>query len=237
MKDHQTSKDPTAAVVDLAKRHPGFRSELMREIVKGAAVRDIAIDQRSQLQMLMNMRAGDKVRVVYEPGDAAAPREHVDRIVQSDYDEVLKGVSLRTPGGAEGVLVDKGEPQGVMFWDGPGGQGFQVVELRLNRWWPRTAAEDGDKATASQVQFALDLAKEKGKNYSKGDLAKKTKAQISALIESMQGDANVASEKQVAYALSLLGEAGRKSPSKGSLEKMPEADVSKLIDELKAAAK
>lgn len=223
-------KKATAAVADLAKKNREFRTALVREILGAHQVRDFAIDQFSQVALLTNLRAGDKVDISYRPGERPEPMITVERLVQTDFDPVIRGVTLQTPTGAEGVLVDKGEPQGILYWDGPNTPGYAVTKLGLGR--SKLAQED--KATAAQVQFALDLAKEKGKDYSKSDLQKKTKAEISKMIEGMQGEANVASDKQVAYALSLLNEAGRKSPSKASLEKMPEADVSKLIDELKA---
>jgi hypothetical protein len=145
MSDHQTSKDVTAGVVGLARRNPEFKRHLLREIVAESQVRDIAIDQESQVRMLMTMRAGDHVQITFEPGDATDPQESVARIVQNAYDEVLKGVTLRTPEGTEGVLVDQGEPQGVMFSDGGNGPGYQVVEMRLNRWWPKLAQDDDPK--------------------------------------------------------------------------------------------
>ena len=97
--------------------------------------------------------------------------------------------------------------------------------------------EGDDKATAAQVQFALDLSKDKGKPHTEDELRRKTKGEISDLIEEMQKEPDASSPKQVSYALDLLKQVGRSSPDKGRLEKMPEAGVSKLIDELKAEVK
>jgi Mg/Co/Ni transporter MgtE len=99
------------------------------------------------------------------------------------------------------------------------------------------AADNDNKATPSQVQFALDLSKEKGKDHSKSDLQGKSKAEISKMIEDMQKEETKASEKQVSYALDLLKANGRSSPNKSGLEKMSEVAISKLIDDLKAKDK
>jgi len=134
-------KKATTAVADLAKKDPEFRSALMLEIVKNAGVRDIAIDQFSQVEMLRILRAGDQVDIAYRPGDRPEPAVRVRRLVQTDYDEVIHGVTIQTPNGGEGVLVDKGPPQGVLYWDGPNTPGFAVIQLGLNRFHDKVAGE------------------------------------------------------------------------------------------------
>ena len=131
MNEHD--KKATVAVAALAKQNSGFRSALMQEIVKSAGVRDMAIDPFSQAEMLRNLRAGDQVGIEYRPGDRPEPAVRVRRLVQTDFDEVLRGVTLQTPSGAEGVLVDKGEPQGILYWDGPNTPGYAVIQLSLGR--------------------------------------------------------------------------------------------------------
>jgi len=231
-----TFKNATRALVTLAKGNPEFRKALRGEMARGANIniniRDFAIDEFSQHQMLRNLQEGDLIEILFEPNELH-PRRVVTRLVASDFEPTIPGVLLRGAGEAEEILADRGEGMPLVWEPGAGEPAAPVIELKIVH--SKLASEGGDdKATAAQVQFAMDLSKEKGKGYTKSDLAKKTKAQISTLIEAMQGEANVASDKQVAYALSLLNGAGRKSPSKSSLEKMPEADVSKLIDELKS---
>ena len=97
-------------------------------------------------------------------------------------------------------------------------------------------AED-NKPTADQIQFALDLAKEKGKDYTKSKLQGMTGKEVSDAIDSMKKEETESSGKQVSFALDLLKEQGKSSPSKAQLDKMPAANISKLIDKLKGSDK
>ena len=146
MNEHD--KKAMATVADLAKQDPGFRTALMLEIVKGAGIHDFAIDQFSQVRLLSNLRAGDKVEIAYRPGDRPEPAVRVERLVQTDFDSVLRGVTIQTPNGAEGVLVDKGEPQGVLYWDGPNTPGYAVTQLSLGR---SKIGQDEDAAQGKQA--------------------------------------------------------------------------------------
>jgi len=96
---------------------------------------------------------------------------------------------------------------------------------------------DDNKPTADQIQFALDLAKEKGKDYTKSKLQGMSGKEVSDAIDAMKKEETEASSKQVSFALDLLKEQGKSSPSKAQLEKMPGADISKLIDKLKGSDK
>jgi len=233
-----TTKNATQALISLAKNSAEFRDALLSEVAKEANInwniRDFTIDEFSQHQMLKNLREGDLVEITFQP-DEKEPRRISTRLVSSDFDPIIPGVTLRGIEEAEEMLADRGQDMPLMWEPGQGFPAYPVIQLKIVHSKLAAEAEaKSDKATAAQVEFAMDLAEEKGKDYTEAELKKKTKDEISTLIETMQGEENVASEKQVAYALSLLNEAGRKSPSKDSLEKMPEADVSKLIDSLKA---
>jgi len=94
-----------------------------------------------------------------------------------------------------------------------------------------------NKPTADQIQFALDLAKEKGKDYTKSKLQGMSGKEVSDAIDSMKDEETEASGKQVSFALDLLKEQGKSSPSKAQLDKMPAANISKLIDKLKGSEK
>lgn len=233
-----TTKNATRALVELAKKNPGFRKALFQEVVKegniNISLRDFAIDEFSQHQMLRNLREGDLIEILFEPGPPLA-RRIAARVVASDFDPAIPGVSLRGTEQSEELLVDRGQDMPLIWEPGGGEPAFPVLQLKVVHSKLAAEAEaKSDKATAAQVEFAMDLAKEKGKDYSKSDLAKKTKAEISKMIEDMQKEETVASEKQVSYAMSLLDSLGRGSPSKSSVEKMSEVEVSKLIDKLKA---
>jgi hypothetical protein len=235
-----TTKNATRALIDLAKEDPSFRKALLSEVVKegniNINIRDFAMDEFSQHQMLRNLRAGDLIEILYEPNELH-PQLIATRLVDSDFDPELPGVLLQGTSAEQEMLVDRG--QGMpLVWEPGSGPAFPVLKLKIvHSKLAAEAEEKSDKATAAQIQFALDLSEEKGKSHTKSELAKKTKAEISSLIEKMQGEETVASAKQVSYAHSLLEQAGRKSPSKSSLEKMSETEVSKLIDELKGANK
>ena len=97
-------------------------------------------------------------------------------------------------------------------------------------------AED-NKPTADQIQYALDLAKEKGKDYDKSKLQGMSGKEVSDAIDSMKKEETEASGKQVSFALDLLKEQGKSSPSKAQLDKMDGANISKLIDKLKGSDK
>jgi hypothetical protein len=96
---------------------------------------------------------------------------------------------------------------------------------------------DDNKPTADQIQFALDLAKEKGKDYTKSKLQGMSGKEVSEAIDSMKKEETEASGKQVSFALDLLKEQDKSSPSKAELDKMPAANISKLIDKLKGTDK
>lgn len=231
-----TTKNATRALIDLAKKDSSFRTALLSEVVKegniNINIRDFAMDEFSQHQMLRNLRAGDLIEILYEPNELH-PQQIATRLVDSDFDSEIPGVLLQGTNPQQEMLADRG--QGMpLVWESGSGLGFPVLKLKLVHSKLAAEAEEKiDNATAAQVQFALDLSEEKGKNHTKSELAKKTKAEISSLIEKMQGEKTVASSKQVSYAHSLLEQAGRKSPSKSSLEKMSETEISKLIDRLK----
>ena len=231
-----TTKNATRAIIDLAKKDSSFRQALLSEVVKegniNINIRDFAMDEFSQHQMLRNLRAGDLIEILYSPNELH-PQQIATRLVDSDFDPDIPGVLLKGTNPQQEMLVDRG--QGMpLVWEPGTGPAFPVLKLKLVHSKLAAEAEEKiDNATAAQVQFALDLSEEKGKNHTKSELAKKTKAEISSLIEKMQGEKTVASSKQVSYAHSLLEQAGRKSPSKSSLEKMSETEISKLIDRLK----
>jgi len=236
-----TTKNATRALIDLAKGDLNFRKALLGEVVKegniNINIRDFAMDEFSQHQMLRNLRAGDLIEILYEPNELH-PQQIATRLVDSDFDPDIPGVLLRGTQVEQEMLVDRGEEMPLVWESGGTQPAYPVLKLKIvHSKLAAEAEEKSDKATAAQVQFALDLCEEKGDSYSKSDLTKKTKAEISSLIEKLQAKTSVASEKQVSYAMDLLKENGRTSPSKSSLEKMPEADVSKLIDELKGANK
>jgi len=97
-------------------------------------------------------------------------------------------------------------------------------------------AED-NKPTADQIQYALDLAKEKGKDYDKSKLQGMSGKEVSDAIDSMKDEPTKSSDKQVSFALDLIKEQGKSGPTKDKLEKMPAENVSKLIDKLKGSGK
>lgn len=92
---------------------------------------------------------------------------------------------------------------------------------------------DDNKPTADQIQFALDLAKEKGKDYTESKLKGMSGKEVSDAIDSMKKEETEATDKQVSFALDLLKEQGKSKPTKAQLDKMPGANISKLIDKLK----
>lgn len=230
-----TTKTSTEAIVEFAKGNPSFRDELLGELVRDANTKDFAIDEFSQHNMLRNLRGGDLVQIRYSP-NRLHPQRVATRLVDSDFDPAIPGVLLRGLEGQE-MLADRGQGQPLIWEPGAGQPGLPVLELRLARAQLRLAQEDDGKATAAQVQFALDLAKEKGKDYSKSDLQSKSNAEISKMIEDMQQEETKASEKQVSYALDLLKAQGKSSPSKSGLEGKSEVEISKLIDDLKKSDK
>ena len=97
-------------------------------------------------------------------------------------------------------------------------------------------AED-NKPTADQIQFALDLSKEKGKDYTESKLKGMSGKEVSDAIDSMKKEETEATSKQVSFALDLLKEQGKSKPTKAQLAKMPGASISKLIDKLKGSDK
>lgn len=233
-----TTKNATKALIDLAKSNSEFRGALLSEVAKEANInwniRDFTVDEFSQHQMLRNLREGDLIEIKFEP-DEKHPQRIATRLVASDFDPVIPGVTLRGLGETPEILADRGQDMPLMWEPGRGYPAYPVIQLKIVHSKLAAEAEaKSDKATAAQVEFAMDLAKEKGKDYSKSDLQKKTKDEISKMIEDMQKEETVASEKQVEYAWSLLEDLGRKSPSHDSLKKMSEVEVSKLIDKLKS---
>jgi len=227
-----TIKHATQALVELAKDHPEFRTALLKEIVKEAETNDFTIDPFSQHLMLRNLRGGDLIEITFSP-NPLHPQQIATRLVDSDFDPSIPGVLLKGLGETPEILADRGQGQPLLWEPGEGEPGIPVIQLKLVRTQLKLGAEDEGKATAAQVQFALDLSKEKGKDHSKSDLQGKSKAEISKMIEDMQKEETKASEKQVSYAMGLLDSLGRGSPSKNSVEKMSEVEVSKLIDKLK----
>lgn len=236
-----TTKISTRALIALARENQDFRTALLREVTKESNIniniRDFAVDEFSQHQMLRNLREGDLVEITYEPGEPK-PRRIATRLVASDFDPAIPGVALRGTSQEEELLVDRGQGMPLMWEPGASEPARPVIQLKIVHSKLAAEAEaQSDKATAAQVEFAMDLAKEKGKSYSKSDLQKKTKDEISKIIEDMEKEETVASEKQVSYAMSLLDSLGRGSPSEDSVKKMSEVEVSKLIDKLKAENK
>lgn len=230
MTKHATKMDPTTKrILRLARKDSGFRSALATQL-RSIAPRDFTVDPGSQQAMLRGLVEGDVARVTYLPKLEQTPEEDVELLVLSGFDPTIPGVRVSLPTGGDGLLVDGGPIEGVLYQGSRKGPAHPVRRLSLVR--SRLAADES-KPTAAQVQFALDLAKDKGKDYTKAQLEKKTKAEVSKLIDDMQKEPNAASSKQVSYALDLLKAQGKKTPSKGELEKMPEVEVSKLIDKLK----
>lgn len=230
----QASTDPaTPALIQLAKENPVFRRELLAEVVASAEnVNDYAIDEFSQHNMLRNLRGGDLIEMRFAP-HPLHPQRIATRLVASDFDPAIPGVLLKGLGMEPEILADRGQGQPLIWEPGAGEPAIPVLELRRDRAKLKLAQEDEGKPTAAQVQFAMDLAKEKGKDLSKSDLQSKSKAEVSKLIDEMQKEKTKASEKQISYALDLLKADGRSSPNKSSLEKMSEVEISKLIDGLK----
>lgn len=229
---HASADPSTPALIQLARENPTFRTQLLAEVVASAEnVNDFAIDEFSQHNMLRNLRGGDLIEMRFAP-HPLHPQRIATRLVASDFDPSIPGVLLKGLGPTPEILADRGQGQPLIWEPGEGEPAIPILELRRDRSKLKLAQEDEGKPTAAQIEFALDLAKEKGKDLTKDKLQSKSKAEVSKMIEDMQKEKTKASEKQVSYAMDLLKALGR-SAEKSRLEKMSEVEISKLIDDLK----
>jgi len=202
-----TTKNATQALVELAKNHPGFRTALLGEIVKEADTSDFTIDPFSQHQMLRNLHGGDLIELTFSP-NPLHPQQIATRMVSSDFDPSIPGVLLQGLEPEPEILADRGQGQPLLWEPGEGEPGIPVIQLKLVRTQLKLGAEDGDKATAAQVQFALDLLKAKGKSSpNKSSLENMSEVEVSKLINKMKSasDKKASEDPVVQEILEALG--------------------------------
>ncbi len=246
------------AVLKIAAENPEFREALKAEIreatsfrrprasIKSAATRyNVDGEMLTKAQMLKKVkskemewdsrknkpsfvvllgpsREGDSFKVSQKDFDKLRVKDHTpDSVLEKWIKHLVKNLSIADS--VDFVPWAKGKsPQQKLDW----------LSKKAGRDLSKSAGAE-EKPTAEQIQFALDLSKQHGKDYTKSKLENMSRKEVSDVIDKIKDIPRPPTKKQVSFALTLLKDQGKDKPSKKDLEKMDTEEVSKMIDALK----